>query len=1064
MHRILFLIIALSSAFPVSAQRPGDEWVTRRGDETPGLNYTVAVTARNNRTIALGSFGNLMISDNGGTSWRFSRIEIGGERVFGAYNALYQVPGGSLIAVMRRLERSNVGLFDYTVRSFLVTSQDNGETWSLEPFPVNFATFPGSVRQFHGVDIENLTMSPGGELLAYGTISGTNNPGLVLWRIGGVIFRRSGNTWVQAFYGNGPVSKIAEAGGRAVAAVHNGVLDSADGAGWNGYTFPNAQFTLDGEPIDDDTQRRMRILDIEVIGGTYIAQGATFLPFRDIPGIDSNIADGIFKLSSPTPFSGARNWSAFTEPTFYGPFTRAGGQILSAGFGGVYSTASGGPGFTLRDETVTTTGRTLAVSGATVVAVGNSESAWRSIDGGDAWTQVWDEDPGPDLRPITTIDGTVFAQGNSGELWTSSDSGESWQLRSSDFRGFNSMVSISGGRLLASAGSRGIIVSDDGGVTWTPRFVAERVDSIPAILRSSTGRLIAPARGNDGRGNSVFYTSDDDGDTWTERNAGLGFGEQPAGIAQTQSGRLIVPFAFNLPFFPKLNISDDDGETWRASPVLQRLEGLDCISNQPESKTLDIEEIVVSTTGRILISGDDEIITSDDDGETWTVRANLSQDGIGGSIRDIIQAGSRWVAISSAGLDRHFTLISDDDGSTWGRVPFETNQPNTFLSNLALDGDGRVIITGGNGSVFTSDFDVPLPAEDPEQEVREGNMETVTIPRPDVDGMVEARYGTISRTAIAGTDFAPSGGMLTWEADDVTERTISIQTIDNLEQDSTREFLLQLTFETSDGILGTIETPVAITDDDEPSDAGLLFDGRTSVRTSETGDAAEVRVALDQRPTADVTITISGLDPTEGQLSTTTLTFTPDDSNIYQTFTLTGIDDPYPDGDCTYDLRFDVESTDPLYTQLGAIALAATNVGDEPYIAGGELFERLGAAYLTWIGENEIPTEQSGPFMDPNGDSMPNLSAYAFGLEPLVGSAGSPLEITSERTVTFRVLDSAENLTFTSQINPGLEFLNWVAGPDPVAGASTGGFTNYTVTIPADSDARFARILVGIEN
>ena len=1077
--RWIALLYAVSTFISsATGQLPGEEWVTRRGDEVPRLNLSAAVTARNGRIIAVGPWGNLMISDNNGGSWRFDAIKIGSDRVSGLFTALYQVPGenGRLIAIMKRLEKYQDEPPLYGVRTYFVTSGDNGITWSLSPFPVPFATFEGNGGKFYGVDIKNLQMGPGGELLAYGTTSVTRRPGTSLWSIGGAIFRQSGGTWVQAFFGNGPVGKIANAGGRAVAAVYNGVLDSADGAGWNGYSFWESNFTLDGTPMDFETLDRLRILDIEVLNGTYIAQGATFLPFNNMPGIDSNIADRAFKFSSPTPFSGSRNWSAFSQPEYYGPLTSAGGQIISAGLRGVYSTSSGGPGFTLRDETVRTTGNTLAVSGgSTVVAVGNSESAWRSIDGGDSWSKVWDKDPGPDLKLIASFDGRVYARANNRELWISSDGGGTWERTGGDFHGYKTIVPVGDDRLISPRFAPQIEVSDDGGVTWTTKQVVERGGEIDTIFRSSTGRLIAPARGVDVSRRGKFYVSDDEGDTWQEKNAGLQFSEDPAGITQAKNGRLIVPSSTFFPFNPTLNFSDDDGETWRSSNVLRRLEGLRCIANQPEEKVINIKKILTSSSGRIFILGDEEIISSDDAGESWTVRINLpldnpSEESISWSIEDIIQAGTRWIAICSA-YDRRvgasftfrFTLTSDDDGATWGRQEFETNETSTYLDSITLAGDGRVLIAGGNGAIFTSDFAAPLSAAAPEQSIREGNTGTITIPRPDVDGIVEARYGTISRTAIAETDFISAGGLLSWASDDLEDKSVSITTIDNSRRDQVRDFVLQLTFETADGLLGTIESTVAIIEDDILG-GGVSLGGMSDVVTSEAGGSVTVPIALDSAIREDVTITITGLDTGEGQLSQNTFTFTPENRNVFQNLIITGVDDLYPDGDSTYQLRLLDTSNFTSSSELNPLVINVTNTSDEPYIPGGELFERLGDAYTAWVAANEIPIEQSGPFMDPNNDDIQNLSAYAFSIAPLGGSTGSPLEITSDRTVTFRVSDSAENLTFTSQINPGLEFLDWVTGPDPVAGGSSGGFTNYTFTIPADSDARFARILVGIEN
>ncbi|MCB1097235.1 MAG: hypothetical protein KDN22_16800 [Verrucomicrobiae bacterium] len=81
---------------------------------------------------------------------------------------------------------------------------------------------------------------------------------------------------------------------------------------------------------------------------------------------------------------------------------------------------------------------------------------------------------------------------------------------------------------------------------------------------------------------------------------------------------------------------------------------------------------------------------------------------------------------------------------------------------------------------------------------------------------------------------------------------------------------------------------------------------------------------------ADVTVTVSGLDASEGQLSGDTFTFTPEDWGRQQALTITGVDDPDPDGDSTYNLTFTLTTDDTSYANLSTTDVAVVNVGDEP--------------------------------------------------------------------------------------------------------------------------------------
>lgn len=91
----------------------------------------------------------------------------------------------------------------------------------------------------------------------------------------------------------------------------------------------------------------------------------------------------------------------------------------------------------------------------------------------------------------------------------------------------------------------------------------------------------------------------------------------------------------------------------------------------------------------------------------------------------------------------------------------------------------------------------------------------------------------------------------------------------------------------------------------------LVF-GEISPRASQI-DANQVALRLDSQPTANVTLTLANADPSEGRLSTTTLTFTPDNWNTYQLVRVIPLDDATTDGDITYAIEATATSVDPNY-------------------------------------------------------------------------------------------------------------------------------------------------------
>jgi len=115
------------------------------------------------------------------------------------------------------------------------------------------------------------------------------------------------------------------------------------------------------------------------------------------------------------------------------------------------------------------------------------------------------------------------------------------------------------------------------------------------------------------------------------------------------------------------------------------------------------------------------------------------------------------------------------------------------------------------------------------------------------------------------------------------------------------------------------------------SDDLVMVSPATGLTTTEDGGTAIFTIALAvKRPTADVTITISSSDPTEGTVSPASLTFTPDNWTTPQTVTITGIDDALADGDVAYTvITHPAVSSDPVYNGLNPKDVSATNRSEE---------------------------------------------------------------------------------------------------------------------------------------
>ncbi len=114
------------------------------------------------------------------------------------------------------------------------------------------------------------------------------------------------------------------------------------------------------------------------------------------------------------------------------------------------------------------------------------------------------------------------------------------------------------------------------------------------------------------------------------------------------------------------------------------------------------------------------------------------------------------------------------------------------------------------------------------------------------------------------------------------------------------------------------------------SGGGIVVTPGTPLTTTEAGGTAQFTVALSYAPTANVTVPVAANLVGEGTLSTASLTFTPANWQVPQVVTVTGLDDPFDDGDVTYLVRVGpAASGDPEYQDLRGNDVRVTNLDDD---------------------------------------------------------------------------------------------------------------------------------------
>ncbi|TAL37035.1 MAG: DUF1554 domain-containing protein [Spirochaetes bacterium] len=135
------------------------------------------------------------------------------------------------------------------------------------------------------------------------------------------------------------------------------------------------------------------------------------------------------------------------------------------------------------------------------------------------------------------------------------------------------------------------------------------------------------------------------------------------------------------------------------------------------------------------------------------------------------------------------------------------------------------------------------------------------------------------------------------------------------------------------GYAGLVKPSMGITVIDDETDSIVVspVTGLTTTEAAGAGHTATFTVVLSSNPTANVVITLTSSDTTEGTVSPGTLTFTPDDSaRVPQTVTITGADDIIYDRDVNYTIQLaNAVSADAHYSGMAVSSVAVTTIDDE---------------------------------------------------------------------------------------------------------------------------------------
>jgi len=208
---------------------------------------------------------------------------------------------------------------------------------------------------------------------------------------------------------------------------------------------------------------------------------------------------------------------------------------------------------------------------------------------------------------------------------------------------------------------------------------------------------------------------------------------------------------------------------------------------------------------------------------------------------------------------------------------------------VALQPDGKIVVAGSGGYYFTELF----------------------VARFNPDGSLDDSFGA---GGIAVTPFATSCDARSVVVLNDGRIVVSGHTT----LDAWRRLIVVVCYR-PDGTLDPDFGP-------PPAPAGISVTPTSGLVTTESGGTASFTVVLNSRPTDDVFIPVASSKPTEGTVSVSSLTFTPDNWYTAQTVTITGVEDTARDGDQPYAITLGPAwSDDPAYDDRDPADASVTN-------------------------------------------------------------------------------------------------------------------------------------------
>lgn len=312
------------------------------------------------------------------------------------------------------------------------------------------------------------------------------------------------------------------------------------------------------------------------------------------------------------------------------------------------------------------------------------------------------------------------------------------------------------------------------------------------------------------------------------------------------------------------------------------------LKKKPES---DVElDLTSSDLSEVTVSPSKVIFTT----ANWNYPKEIVVTGVDDSLQD----GNQSVKV---GLGKTKSLDAEYHDLEVGEVHVQNIDDETTGITISELGGHLVTELGGTSS-FTVVLNSP-PTGD------------VTLP--------------VSSSNILEGTVSPSSLLFT-ESNWNIPQTITITGVDDLSSDGDKSFTIAIGSSVSlDPNYNNLSQPNISVINQDNDTAGFTLINPT-LSTNESGTSGVFFVVLNSEPTANVVLPLINDNPTEGSLSTTSLTFTTTSWNIQQAVTVTGVNDFNLDGNITYSIQIGAPvSADVAYNGLPPQSVSVTNVDND---------------------------------------------------------------------------------------------------------------------------------------